>query len=65
MANTYKFQRKSCEDQFKFNQKVTVVLKEAEASIDPRDAASAHVKQKVSAGIELVNYRQKLVKIYR
>jgi hypothetical protein len=31
MADTYKFQKKSCEVQFKFNQKVTLTLKEAEA----------------------------------
>ncbi|VDH99605.1 Hypothetical predicted protein [Mytilus galloprovincialis] len=61
-TDSYKFQRKSCEDQFKFNQKVSVALKEAEAVIEPKDPSAARAKQKISEGIELLNYRQKLVK---
>ena len=63
IADTYKFQKKSCEEQFKFNQKVTLTLKEAEATLEPKDARTLKTKQKISEGIELLNYRQKLVKI--
>jgi hypothetical protein len=63
MADTYKFQKKSCENQFKFNQKVTLTLKEAEATLEPRDAGALKTKQKISEGLELLNYRQKLVKM--
>ncbi|CAC5417982.1 unnamed protein product [Mytilus coruscus] len=62
-TDSYKFQRKSCEDQYKFNQKVSVALKEAEAVIEPKDPSAARAKQKISEGIELLNYRQKLVKM--
>lgn len=63
MADTYKFQKKSCEDQFKFNQKVTLTLKEAEATLEPRNAVALKTKQKISEGLELLNYRQKFVKM--
>jgi hypothetical protein len=63
MADTYKFQKKSCENQFKFNQKVTLTLKEAEATLKPREAGALKTKQKISEGLELLNYRQKLVKM--
>ena len=63
MADTYKFQKKCCEDQFKFNQKVTLTLKETEATLESKDAGALKTKQKISEGIELINYTQKLVKM--
>ncbi|VDI63463.1 Hypothetical predicted protein [Mytilus galloprovincialis] len=59
----YKFQRKSCEDQFKFNRKLSVLLKEADASLESRDPSASLAKQKISEGIQLIRYRQKLVKM--
>ena len=63
MADTYKFQKKSCEDQFKFKQKVTLTLKEAETTLEPKDAGTLKTKQKISEDIELLNYRKKLEKM--
>ena len=63
MADTYKFQKKSYENQFKCNQKVTLTLKEAEATLEARDAVALKTKPKISEGLELLNYRQKLVKM--
>ncbi|VDI38079.1 Hypothetical predicted protein [Mytilus galloprovincialis] len=59
----YKFQRKSCEDQFKFNRKLSVTLKEADASLESRDPSASLAKQKIAEGIQLIRYRQKLVKM--
>jgi hypothetical protein len=42
---------------------VTLTLKEAEATLEPRDAGALKTKQKISEDIELLNYRQKLVKM--
>ena len=42
---------------------MTLTLKEAEATLEPRDAGALKTKQKISEGIELLNYRQKLVKM--
>ncbi|CAC5371644.1 unnamed protein product [Mytilus coruscus] len=47
-ADTYKFQKKSCENQFKFNKKMNATLKEAESCLDPSDDKSAHTKQRIS-----------------
>ncbi|CAG2246830.1 unnamed protein product [Mytilus edulis] len=44
----YKFQRKSCEDQFKFNRKLSVTLKEADASLESRDPSASLAKQKIA-----------------
>ncbi|CAG2186490.1 SLC13A2_3_5 [Mytilus edulis] len=46
----YKFQRKSCEDQFKFNRKLSVTLKEADASLESRDPSASLAKQKIAEG---------------
>jgi hypothetical protein len=62
-SNEYKFQRKSCEDQYKFNRKLTVALKEADLQLEPRDAGAALAKQNIFEGMELLRYRQKLVKM--
>ncbi|XP_071165963.1 uncharacterized protein [Mytilus edulis] len=59
----YKFQRKSCEDQYKFNRKLSVTLMEADASLESRDPSASLVKQKIAEGIQLIRYRQKLVKM--
>jgi hypothetical protein len=42
---------------------VTITLKEAEATLEPKDAGALKTKQKISEGIEPLNYRQKLGKI--
>ncbi|VDI69125.1 Hypothetical predicted protein, partial [Mytilus galloprovincialis] len=62
-ADTYKFQKKSCEDQFKVNKKMNATLKQAESCLDSSDDKSVHAKQRISEGIELLPYRQKLVKM--
>ncbi|CAC5394420.1 unnamed protein product [Mytilus coruscus] len=49
----YKFQRKSCEDQFKFNRKLSVTLKEADASLEYRDPSAGLAKQKIAEGNNL------------
>ncbi|VDI28929.1 Hypothetical predicted protein [Mytilus galloprovincialis] len=63
ILTAYKFQKKSCEDQFKFNKKMNATFKEAESCLDSSDDKSAHAKQRISEGIELLAYRQKLVKM--
>ena len=60
-AGTYKFQLKSCEDQFKFNSKVTGKFKEVDSELDKGSLAGA--KEKISEGIELIEHRQKLVRL--
>ena len=60
-AGTYKFQRKSCEDQFKFNSKVTGKFKEVDSELDRGSLAGA--KEKISEGMELIEHRQKLVRL--
>jgi hypothetical protein len=40
---------------------VTLTLKEAEATLEPKDAGALKTKQKISECIELLNYRQNLV----
>ncbi|CAG2223608.1 unnamed protein product [Mytilus edulis] len=50
----YKFQRKSCEDQFKFNRKLSVTLKEADASLESRDPSASLAKQKIAEDMELI-----------
>ncbi|CAC5376962.1 unnamed protein product [Mytilus coruscus] len=62
-ADTYKFQKKSCEDQFKFNKKLNVTIKEAESCLEPLEDKSAHAKQRINEVIELLAYLQKLVKM--
>ena len=42
---------------------MTLTLKEAEATLEPKDAGTLKTKQKISEGIELLNYRQTLVKM--
>jgi hypothetical protein len=42
---------------------VTITLKEAEATLEPKDAGALKTKQKISEGIEPLNYRQKLGKM--
>ncbi|KAK3088526.1 hypothetical protein FSP39_020182 [Pinctada imbricata] len=59
--NTYKFKRKSCEDQYQFNSSVLGKMKEAESGLDHGELCSA--KQKLLEGMELMNNRQKLVKL--
>ncbi|KAK3097019.1 hypothetical protein FSP39_005630 [Pinctada imbricata] len=59
--DAYKFNRKSCEDQFKFNTKVTGKLREADAVLESGNIPDARVK--ISEGIDLIKHRQKLVKM--
>ena len=40
---------------------MTLTLKEAEATLEPKDAGALKTKQKISECIELLNYRQNLV----
>lgn len=59
-AEPHKFARKSCEDQHKFNVKVRAKLVEAEhLSAVNTDACQL----KIAEGIDLVDYRQKLIKL--
>jgi hypothetical protein len=59
--DVYNFKRKSCEDQFKFNTKVTGKLKEADAVLESGNISDARAK--ISEGIDLLKHRQKLVKM--
>jgi hypothetical protein len=60
-ADNYKFSKRSCEEQFKFNSKVVSSLYEAREANKGGDGATTH--DKISQGIELLDYRQKLVKL--
>ena len=62
-ADSYKFQKKSCEDQYIFNQKLAGTLKEAEANLGDMGEESAAAKQKIAQGIEMIAFRQKLIKL--
>ncbi|XP_033732588.1 uncharacterized protein LOC117322003 [Pecten maximus] len=59
-AESHKFTKKSCEDQHKFNEKVKSKLVEANQLADTEPSSS---KAKIAEGIDLINYRQKLVKL--
>ena len=63
LANdSYTFKRKSCEDQFKFNAKVATKLREAETSVtNLKDVPQAI--NSISEGINLINHRQKLIRM--
>ena len=49
--DTFKFNRKSCEDQYKFNVKVSTKLKDASGNLDQGRLDQA--KQHISEGIDL------------
>ena len=59
--DTLKFNRKSCEDQYKFNNRMSLTLKEADRELDKGNFSDA--KAKLAQGIEHLAYRQKLVKM--
>ncbi|XP_021365071.1 uncharacterized protein LOC110457925 [Mizuhopecten yessoensis] len=59
-ADTHKFAKKSCEDQFKFNSKVKAKLMEAERATQLGPGAAV---AKITEGISFIDYRQKLVKL--
>lgn len=59
-SEPHKFSRKSCEDQFKFNQKLKSKFLEAE-HLSHTDIPESQVK--ISEGIHMLDYRQKLIKL--
>ena len=65
-SDNYKFQRKGNEEQYKINVKVHRKLKEAEHSLKETDdipTAISDAKVKIAEGIELIEKRQKLIKM--
>ena len=46
--------KESCEDQYKFNRKLTVALKEADSHLEPRDTGAALAKQNFFEGMKLL-----------
>ncbi|XP_069104365.1 LOW QUALITY PROTEIN: uncharacterized protein [Argopecten irradians] len=59
-ADNHKFTKKSCEEQFKFNQKVVSKLQEAEETSLHDPPAT---KSLIAEGMSLLNHRQKLIKL--
>ena len=58
--DSYVFKRKSCEDQFKFNVKVSSKLRDADVSVKNGDAGAAC--SSISEGLDLISNRQKLIR---
>lgn len=59
--DSYVFKRKSCEDQFKFNVKVSSKLRDADVSVKNGDAGAAC--SSISEGLDLISNRQKLIRL--
>ena len=57
----YVFNRKSCEDQFKFNVKLSSKLKEADSAVKTGDAVAA--SGTISEGLDLISSRQKVIRL--
>ena len=65
-TDNYKFQRKGNEEQHKVNVKVQRKLKEAEQSLEEAGTTSTAVidaKMKIAEGIDIIEKRQKLIKM--
>ena len=60
--DSYRFKRKSCEDQYKFNAKVATKLKDAKSNLDSGKNIP-QATQDVAEGIEMISHRQKLIKM--
>ncbi|CAG2213405.1 unnamed protein product [Mytilus edulis] len=66
VSDNYKFQRKGNENQFRHSVKVISKLTEARSLLDTPDVSLSKVaaaKDKISEGIDLVQERQKLIKL--
>ncbi|VDI07970.1 Hypothetical predicted protein [Mytilus galloprovincialis] len=66
LTDNYTFQRKGNENQFKYGVKVLTKLKEAKSSLEVHDLTRATVqnaKSRISEGIDIVQERQKLIKL--
>ena len=59
--DSYVFKRKSCEDQFKFNVKVSSKLRDADVSVKNGDAGAAC--SSISEGLDLISNRPKLIRL--
>ncbi|XP_060585380.1 uncharacterized protein LOC132741266 [Ruditapes philippinarum] len=59
--DNYVFKRKSCEDQLKFNVKVSNALKETASKVNEMDLSGA--SECISEGLSLLSNRQKLIRI--
>ena len=59
--DNYVFKRKSCEDQFKFNVKLSSKLRDAEDAVKSGDAGLA--TGKISEGLDLISNRQKVIRL--
>ena len=57
----YVFKRKSCEDQFKFNVKLSTKLKDADSAVKSGDAVAA--SETISEGLDLLSNRQKVIRL--
>lgn len=58
----YQFKKKSCEDQFKFNAKVLGKFRDADAHASS-EAHHLDLTQDIAEGINLINNRQKLIRM--
>ncbi|VDI05545.1 Hypothetical predicted protein [Mytilus galloprovincialis] len=66
LTDNYTFHRKGNENQFKYGVKVLTKLKEAKSSLEVHDLTRATVqnaKSRISEGIDIVQERQKLIKL--
>ena len=66
LTDNYTFQRKGNENQFKYGVKVLTKLKEAKSGLEVHDLTRATVqnaKSRISEGIDIVQERQKLIKL--
>ena len=59
--DNYVFKRKSCEDQFKFNIKLSTKLKDADSANKSGDAVAA--SETISEGLDLLSNRQKVIRL--
>lgn len=59
--DSYVFKRKSCEDQFKFNNKLSTKFREADNCVKKGDAEAACGN--ISEGLNLLSNRQKLIRL--
>lgn len=60
-ANGYKFKKRGNEEQFKHNAKVMAKIKEANEEMVEKRIQEA--RQKISEGYDLIQHRQKLIKL--
>jgi hypothetical protein len=66
LSDGHKFKRRRNEEQFKHNNKMLSNIKEADNVLDannPSQEGISKAKEKLAEGMNLLNYRQKIIKI--